>query len=219
MYIKLLKLLALLFVITLATGCVTVQPYDYTAFKQSKPRSILVLPPINNSPEVAASYSLLSHITYPLAESGYYVFPVALVDETFKQNGMTTATDIHALPLSKLKGIFGADAVLYITITKYGSTYTVINSVTEVAAEAKLVDAKTGTLLWQGQAYANSDENQNNSGGGLTGLLINAIVKQIVNNVMEVSHQVAGVAGKRLLIARQPNGMLYGPRSPQYGLD
>ena len=68
------------------------QAYDYTAYKQSRPRSILVLPPLNESPEVAASHSMLSQVTMPLAEAGYYVLPVALVDETFKQNGMSTAS-------------------------------------------------------------------------------------------------------------------------------
>ena len=66
----------------LAGACATPQPYDYTAFKEARPKSLLVLPPLNNSPDVNASYSFLSHVTLPLAESGYYVLPVTLVDET-----------------------------------------------------------------------------------------------------------------------------------------
>lgn len=70
----------------LATGCSTgnKKSTDYSAFRESKPRSILVLPPKNQSPDVNASNSLLSVVTMPLAESGYYVFPVAVVSETFK---------------------------------------------------------------------------------------------------------------------------------------
>ncbi|MDP1142637.1 GNA1162 family protein, partial [Klebsiella pneumoniae] len=81
----------------------------------------LVLPPLNESPEVQASYSLVSQVTYPLAEAGYYVLPIALVDETFRQNGLTTANDIQAVPPTKLHDIFGADAALYITVTEYGT--------------------------------------------------------------------------------------------------
>jgi len=84
----LLKSLALGLTLTLLGGCVTQTPYDYTAFKQSKPRSILVMPPVNSSPDVQAGYSMLSHVTLPLSEAGYYVLPVAVVDETFKQNGV-----------------------------------------------------------------------------------------------------------------------------------
>ena len=70
------KLLAATAAIVLMTGCATKPPFDYTAFKESRPRSILVLPPLNNTPDVQASYSVLSYATVPLAEAGYYVFPV-----------------------------------------------------------------------------------------------------------------------------------------------
>ena len=213
------KLLICFFMTILATGCATVQPYDYSAYKRNHPRSILVLPPVNNSPDVNATYSMFSQLTYPLAESGYYIFPAALVDETFKQNGLSTPADIHAVAPAKLQQIFGADAALYVTITNYGTSYTIINSAAVVAANAKLVDLKTGNLLWQGAATASSDEGQSNTGGGLAGLLITAIIMQIANTTMDVSHKVAGVASQRLLFARQPNGILNGPRSPNYGKD
>jgi hypothetical protein len=94
----------------LTTGCATqTKPYDYTAFKESRPASILVLPPINNSPDVAATYSMYSQVTYPLAESGYYVYPVTLVDETFRQNGLNNPPEMHEVTLKKLREIFGAD--------------------------------------------------------------------------------------------------------------
>lgn len=214
-----LKFFALFLVAILATGCATQQPYDYLAYKQSNPRSILVLPPINNSPDVKATYSMLSHMTYPLAESGYYVFPVTLVDESFKQNGLNNPAEIHAVAPAKLREIFGADAALYVTITRYGTSYTVINSASIVSARAKLVDLKTSKLLWEGTAAASSDENKNQQGGGLAGLLIAAIVNQIISTMIDESHPVAGVTSHRLLAARTPNGILYGPRSPHYGKD
>lgn len=215
---KLLKLCVPLLVAILVTGCVTSKPYDYTAFKQSRPRSILVLPPVNSSPDVNATYSMLSHVTYPLAESGYYVLPVALVNETFKQNGLTNPGDIHAVVPAKLKEIFGADAALYITVTKYGTTYMIINSVVTVSANAKLVDLKTGQLLWEGSATASSDEGNNNSSGGLVGMLVTAVIKQIANSVTDAGHAMASTTSQRLLYAR-PNGILHGPRSAQYGKD
>jgi hypothetical protein len=200
-----------------AVGCATQKPaYDYTAFKGAKPRSILVLPPLNNTPEVNATNSFYAQVTYPLAEAGYYVLPVALVGETFKQNGLTTAADIHAVAPAKLQEIFGADAGMYINITKYGSTYMVINSVIVVTAEAKLVDLKTGTVLWTGIASAANNEGGNNGGGGLVGALVAAAVKQIINSTTDASHPIAGVASSRLLSAGMYNGMLYGPRSTNY---
>ncbi len=214
---RLKKMALLLAPAVLMVGCATKAPsYDYTAFKAAKPRSIVVLPPLNNSPEVNAGNSVYAQVSYPLAEAGYYVLPVAVVGETFKQNGLTSAADIHGVDVRKLNEIFGADAGLYITIDKYGSTYTVIDSVAVVAVTAKLVDLKTGTLLWEGKASASNNEGGNNGGGGLIGALVAAAVKQILNSTTDAAHPVAGVANARLLSAGMTNGLLYGPRSVKY---
>ena len=196
-------------------GCANRQPYDYSAFKEARPASILVLPPLNSSPDINATYSMLSQTTAPLAESGYYVFPVALVDETFKQNGLTAPADIHTVSIDKLREIFGADAALYINVKRYGTSYAVIASETRVTAEGKLVDLRTGNTLWSGEATASSAEGDNNS-GGLIGMLVKAAVRQIVETVSSQGHVIAGRTSARLLSAGRPNGILYGPRSPMY---
>ena len=213
------KFLAAALAIVVLSGCATKAPapYDYTEFKLSKPKSILVLPPINKTPEVRAPYSMLAQVTYPLAESGYYVLPVSLVDETLKENGVTQAQDAHELPSAKLREIFGADAVLYIAMTQYGTVYQVLDSHTTVTAEARLVDLKTDKVLWTGKASASTAEQQNQNQGGLAGMLITAIVKQIVGTVTDQSHPMAGLTSQRLLSAGSFHGLLHGPRSPYYG--
>ncbi|WP_422191308.1 DUF799 domain-containing protein [Aquabacterium sp.] len=217
---SLLKMAAITLVAGLFTGCATQnRSYDYSAFKQSRPTSILVLPPLNQSPEVNATASMLAQMTYPLAESGYYVLPVTLVAETFKNNGLHNAGEIHEVSIAKLHEIFGADAALYVTVTRYGATYTVFDSAAVVSATGKLVDLKTGAMLWEGTATASNNEGGNNGQGGLVGMLVAAVVKQIMNNVTDASHPVAGITSQRLLVAGRPNGMLFGPRSPNYQKD
>ncbi|HEY8881545.1 MAG TPA: DUF799 domain-containing protein [Roseateles sp.] len=204
--------------LVLLQGCATPpKPYDYTAYKEAKPASILVLPPINGTPEVQATPSVMAQMTQPLAESGYYVLPVSLVDETLKGNGMHTADDAQQIPVAKLREIFGADAGLYVKITRYGSVYKVLNSETAVTLEAKLVDLRSGQLLWEGNATASSAEQANNSQGGLIGLLVKAVVDQIISASTDRSHPMAGLASQRLLVAGRVNGLLFGPRSPSYG--
>lgn len=202
----------------LATGCSTgnKKSTDYSAFRESKPRSILVLPPKNQSPDVNASNSLLSVVTMPLAESGYYVFPVAVVSETFKQNGVTNPDDISSVPLKKLHDTFGADAVMYISITDYGTSYQVVNSDTRVTATARLVDSRTGKELWTGGATASSNEGQKNSGGGLIGILLTAAITQIAHTSTDKAHDIAEATGARMFSAGSNGGLLYGPRSPNY---
>ena len=214
-----IKFLAGLFALALLAGCAPQKTVDYSAFKQSRPKSILVLPPLNESPDVKASYGMLSQITYPLAEAGYYVLPVALVDETFRQNGVSTPADIHQLPAGKLREIFGADAGLYVTVTEYRTSYMVLSSASIVTASARLVDLRSGTTLWTGTATASSEEGSQNS-GGLVGMLISAAVKQIISSAQEdASYPIAGITGARLLSAGHNGGLLYGPRSPKYGTD
>jgi hypothetical protein len=215
-----LKILFAFFVVLLMSGCATKTPWDYSAFKASRPRSILVLPPVNNSPEVAATYSVMSFVTKPLSEAGYYVMPVGMVTQAFKENGMTQPSDMHQTAPEKLRQIFGADAAFYITVTKFGTTYLVVNSETLVRVEGKLVDLKTGATLWQGAAQASSAEQQQQQQGGLAGLLVAAIIKQVLATTFEDGHKYSGVATERLLATgTQKNGLLFGPRSPNYGKD
>src|SRR6056297_2365965 len=137
-----------LILLAVLSGCVA--PMDYTALRNRRPRSILVPPPLNDSTEPLATYSWLSTVTAPLAEQGYYVFPVAVVDRFFKENGLPSSYEMHQAPLNKIDEIFGADAVLYTRVKQYGTKYMLINSTTVVEVDAKLVDVKTGTTLWEG---------------------------------------------------------------------
>lgn len=201
----------------LLSGCAKQAPYDYAAFHESKPKSILVLPPVNQSPDVKASHSVLASTTLPLAEAGYYVLPVAVVEETFQQNGLTNANDIRAVSIQKLHKIFGADAVLYLDVTQYGTSYIVINSETRVTVKARLVDLRNGKQLWAGSATASSNETNNNSSGGLLGMVISAAIAQIADTISDKGFDVGAIANTRLLSANGKNGaILYGPRSPHY---
>ena len=206
-----LALMALL--VLLLAGCAS-PPYDYTNYRAHPPRSILVLPPLNETTAVQGTYSYLSTVTQPLAEMGYYVFPVAVVDHFFKENGMPTAGEMHQAPLHKIREIFGADAVMYITLKEYGSKYQVLNSATRVVARGKLVDAATEIVLWEGTVEA-----QENSGstGNILGDLMAAAVMQAINQAGDHGHDVARTANAQFAVKN--HGLLYGPYHPKYGTD
>ena len=141
--------IAVIFVfVMLLSGCQATQtPYDYSALENSRPRSILVIPPVNNSVEVNASYIFLSTISRPLAEKGYYVFPVAVIDQFLKENGLPTPIEMNGIPLDKIAEHIGADAVLYVSIEEWGQKYNLVSSTTEVHSILRLVDVNTGVLL------------------------------------------------------------------------
>lgn len=115
-----------------------------------------------------------------------------------RQNGLTVAEDIRAVSATKLHEIFGANAVLYLDITEYGSKYLIISSDTCVTASTKLVDLKTGKQLWSGSATTSSKE-QNNSFNGIIGALVQALVEQVINTTTDRSHSIANITSNRLL--------------------
>ena len=191
-------------------------PYDYSAFRRAQPKSILILPPTNRSPDVRASDSILATASYPVVEDGYYVFPAALVAQMFKENGLTSPAEIQQLPLAKLHEIFGADAALYIDIRAYGASYQILASDLRVTLDAKLVDLRSGDLLWQGSATASNLEGRGGNQGGLVGMLVSALIEQVANNLIDNGYKVGAMANARLLTADPTFGLLYGPRSPKY---
>lgn len=146
------RLFALSTVVLLFTGCAVApkNTRDLSTYTAHMPKSILVMPPVNESPDTRATYSYWSTVTVPVAEAGYYVFPISVVDTMFKENGIYNGSDAQTVSTQKLQEIFGADAALYVKVKEYGSKYQVIQTVATVAVEAKLVDLKTGQLLWEG---------------------------------------------------------------------
>lgn len=194
-------------------GCQTVTAYDFTNFRAHPPRSILVLPPLNETTNVEGTYSYLSTVSQPVAERGYYVYPVAVVDQFMKQNGLPTAGEMQQAPLSKIAEITGADAVLFLDLKQYGSQYQIVNSVTTVEVFAKLVDTRTATLLWEGHGFA-----QNSGGrgsGNLVADLIAAVVAQAINSRRDTAHLVSRVANENLFFPDK-TGLPYGPYSSKY---
>ena len=217
--LRAVRLVAAMGTVFLLCACGTpATQIDYTAFRESRPRSILVMPPVNQSPEIKAAATFVATSTVPLAESGYYVIPVTLSEETFKQNGVTVAEEAHALELGKLREIFGADAALFITITRFGASYRVLSSVVEAAASARLVDLRTSRELWSGQVSVVQDSN--NGGGGLIGALVSAAINQVINTLSEESqHNVGRSANYQMLSAGRPNSILFGPYHPGFETD
>jgi hypothetical protein len=188
---------------------------DYSAYRAHMPDSILVLPPLNDTVEVNAPYTYLSTITMPLTEAGYYVYPVAVIDQMLKDNGLPSPGEMHTISLAKIDEIIGADSVLYVHITEWGQKYQVLASVTRVRANVRLVDVKTGTELYAGEVYAN--DSSGGSGDLLADLII-ALAEQIIDSKVDQTYELSRRASTSL-VSDPNNGLLPGPRSPKHTTD
>jgi len=206
---RIFKLLLPLLIVFIA-GCVTTPPFDYSSFRNHRPRSILVLPPLNQTTDVNAPYTYLSTITRPLTECGYYVFPVAVVDAYMKENGLPSPEEMHGVALDKIRNIIGADAVLYVTIEEWGQKYIVVQSITTIKAKARLIDTASGEVIWQGTQAVS----QGSGGGGdPIAMLITAAVTQIINTMVDYTHDLSRVANHTMIYDAN-QGFLAGPYLP-----
>lgn len=202
---------SLVFIVLLLSSACTTTPHDYSAYRAHMPLSILVLPPLNQSTEVHAPYIYLSTISRPLADHGYYVFPVAVIDALMKENGLPTAYEMHNVSLKKIDEIFAADAVLYVTIEEWGQEYLIISSSTIVKAHARLVDVQTGTIIWKGKLYA---VESSGGGGNPLAMVITAAIEQIVDTLVDKTYEVSRRANYRMVFDKK-DGMLLGFYHPE----
>lgn len=174
------------------TGCVT-QPAkkDMSAFQAAAPRSILVVPTINKSLDVDAPNYVLAALPVPIAEKGYYVFPVNTTKYVLEQEGYYEGERIHQEPTSSLAKLFGADAVLYVTINRWDAQFALVTTTVTVEFDYRLV-SKDGTEIWK-ERKRMQYQPQNNSSGSpiamLIGAVVNAAITRAAPNYMPLTQQ------------------------------
>jgi len=180
--------LLLLLLISLGILSCTPQLTKLDAFPDhyaEDPLSILVLPPVNNSTAADAPDLYSTTILQPLAEAGFYVLPVQPVHQLLYEQGIDYVGSIEDLPLAAFKEFFGADAVLYVVIEKWDTSYYVIGGNVTVALEFHLISTETGLPLWDYTGTITVDTTADNQGGGLAGLLAQVVVTAVTTAVTD----------------------------------
>lgn len=205
-----LNLMVCLLVAVLA-GCASAPSAkkDLSAFNAAAPRSILVVPAVNKSLDVDAPNYLLSTLTLPLAEKGFYVFPVNTVKFVLEQEGFYEGEQIHQQPPETLAHLFGADAVLYVTIQRWDAKYALITTTVTVEFDYRMV-AKDGTEIWKAtQSMQYSPQNNNSSGNPLVDLIataISAAITRAAPNYLPLTQQA-----NQVVFVLGPNAIPNGP--------
>jgi hypothetical protein len=199
------------------TGCVNApKKADYSQFRTESPRSILVVPVINKSVDVNAPDYFLSTIAQPLAERGYYVFPLNMVKAVMADDGLSDANLVHSGDPRRLGELFGADAVMYISIERWDAKYVVLATTVTVELTYIIKSTHTGQQIWSSHQQIVYNP-QSQSGGGLAGLLANAITAAIAKaapNYMPLARQANAQA-----INLKGTGLPAGPYDGLFGKD
>ena len=196
----------------LAAGCVHAPSKDYAKFVAAQPRSILVVPVMNRAISVNAGDYFLTTVPIPLAERGYYVFPVTLVKRLLEDEGLADAGLVHGADPMRLASLFGADAILYITIERWDAQYVLISTTVTVEFTYALKDGKTGTTIWE--HHQTMQYTSDSGGGGLLGALVNAAITKASPNYLPLARQANLVT-----LAYPGPGFPAGPYRPEYRHD
>lgn len=209
--------LALIVLLALAAcGGAEIDPYDYTTYRAVDPRSLLVVPVINSSNEAEAPDFFLTTLPYALAEKGYYVFPVNMVKRTMEADGLADPTLVHSADPTRLGALFDADAVLYVEILRWDSSYAVISSNINVEFLYTIKSAKTGETLWKNQQeFVHSESG--GSGNFIADLIVTALDGVI--NSMKSDYTPVARAANTFALNSQGRGVPSGPYAPTYGQD
>ena len=200
-------------------GCAVTQPSsDFRQFRQEDPRSILIVPVMNQSVNVNAAENFLSTLAQPFADRGYYVFPSYMTRRTMEDDGIGDPGLVHAAAPSKLGAIFGCDAALYVVIERWESKTVIISTVTTVDLNYSLKSCKTDAELWsRRQTISYSPQQQNSSGNPLADLIAQAavsLIEKAAPSYMPLARQA------NLQAATTPGlGLPAGPYSPNHGKD
>lgn len=209
-----MKYLPLALAAIILSGCVA-QPVkkDMSAFRAAAPRSILVVPTINKSLDVDAPNYVLTTLPVPLAEKGYYVFPVNTTKFVLEQEGMYEGEQIHRESTQTLAALFGADAVLYVTINRWDAQYLLIAAAVTVDFDYRMV-SKDGTEIWKEHKTMQYSPQNNNSGASPLATLIAAVISAAITraapNYMPLTQQA-----NQQVFMMGPNALPDGPYRPK----
>ena len=179
---KRMPLLLLLLTFLALYGCASRAPLSMQEkFLAASPRSILVVPMVNNSVDTTAADYMLSTLTIPLAERGYYVFPINAVKRVLEDDGLADSSLVHSAPTSKLANLFGADVVLYVVVEQWDAKYMFLTTTTTVALYYQIRDGKTDDILWDNRVkMVYQPDSGSGGGGGIGGLVAQLVVKAVV---------------------------------------
>lgn len=196
-----ISLLVTLFLNGCATKEIATKGSEFPKMYEEQPRSLLILPPMNESTDAEAKDYYMTTVEVPLAQMGYYVFPVEIVSDVMKQEGVYDTEVLYNMPLDRFAEYFGADAVLFTKIKRWDMMYAVLAASLTVSVEAEIRSTGTSEQLWHYTGTVVVDlSGGNNSGGGLAGLIAQAVATAI-NSAAADYVTYARVANTRLMYA------------------
>jgi len=212
---KLFKQLLLIILPLTILGCKTTETISkndaFPEMYNEKPVSLLIVPLINNTTAADAPDLYYTTLKKPLSELGYYVLPIHFTQQVMREQGIIDGQLAKKVPLDKYKKIFGADAVLFITVNAWDTNYMVVSSNMVVSSEFSLYSTTTESRLWRYNNSVTYDLTGNS--GNLLADVISTALSTAVTDYVPIAEQV-----NRNVLSTLPAGH-YSPRHGKDGID
>jgi hypothetical protein len=162
--------------------------------------SILVVPVVNRSKAADAPELYSTTIAQPLAEAGYYVMSVPMVEMMLAMEGVVDGEQLKGIAPSKFKTMFGADSVLFVTINQWDTNYYVTGGNVTVGADFEIVSTTTNETLWN---YRNIVViNTSGNSGNLLVDIISTALSTALTDYVPIARQVNFSVVKTLPVGR-----------------
>jgi hypothetical protein len=190
----LIKFSAVLSIIVLS-GCASLsQDYmtkeeAFPAMYATKTTSILVVPAVNNTTAAEAADYYATTISEPLTQAGYYVLPVELTTKLIQEQGVVDGAQLLNTDPAMFNHLYGADAVLFVTINEWDTSYFVVGGNVTVGIGYVMKSTLSGQVIWQYNDRLVVDTG-GDSGGGLIGAIISTAINTALTDYVPVAKRV-----------------------------
>jgi hypothetical protein len=115
---------------------------------------------------------------------------VPVTNQFLEQAGINDGAQLLAVPPQRFASMFGADAILFVTIESWDTSYYVLGGNVTVGLTYRLVSTKTSEPLWGYHDKVVVDTSGGSGGGGLIGALVETAVKTATQDYFPIAQQV-----------------------------
>jgi hypothetical protein len=190
--LKRIKRVSLLAIIALGLGgCASFISKEeaFPKMYQAKPISIIVVPAVNNTTAAEAPEYYSTTIAEPLTRMGYYVLPIEVTNRLIQEQGIVDGAQLANVDTALFRTMYGADAVLFVSINQWDTSYYVIGGNVTVGIAYELISTTSKEVLWQ---YADTIvvDTGGDSGGGIIGAIISTAINTAFTDYVPLAKQV-----------------------------
>ena len=183
----------------------------YKGIYDTKPLTILIMPPINLSTHVDAKEYFHSTIHIPMADKGYYVIPPYVSMDILKRESAYDSELFIDGPLEKFREVFGADIAFFTVIHSWDKAP--IAGIVTVQVEYIFKSITTSEVLYSRKGKVKYNASVSTDVGGIFGALLD--VALTAANTAATNYSDVAMAANYYTLQDLPAGKY----SPDFGTD